>query len=95
MTAIIVLAIYDVLFAILEMRVWTTEEIGNNVWNSLNSLHGFAIFCSIIEFVLKVNKKINADCFIVLCCSRKEIIAKIDCMIILIDKKISYISFIF
>jgi hypothetical protein len=49
-----VLVLLDVLFFVFVPRTWLTEDANNSIWNSLKSMHGFAIFCSVIVLLLKV-----------------------------------------
>jgi len=50
----VLLLIYDVLFAVLEARVWLRMDEVNLVWNRLSGLHNFTIFFSAIIFLLKL-----------------------------------------
>lgn len=49
-----VLVLLDILFFVFVPRTWLTEDANNSIWNSLKSMHGFAIFCSVIVLLLKV-----------------------------------------
>ena len=49
------LMVLDVLFFVFVPRTWMTEDVNNTVWNSLRSMHGFAIFLSVVILILKVN----------------------------------------
>lgn len=51
---VVLLLIYDLLFFVLEARVWLKFDKVNPVWNRLSGLHNFAIFCSAIIFLLKL-----------------------------------------
>ena len=44
----------DVIFFIFVPASWMAYEENNTVWNNLRSLHGFAIFLSVVIFILKV-----------------------------------------
>lgn len=48
------LVIMDVLFFIFVPGSWMTYQENNSVWNGLRGMHGFAIFLSVITFILKV-----------------------------------------
>ena len=45
----------DIIFFIFVPGSWMTYEENNHVWNNLRGMHGFAIFLSVIIFILKVN----------------------------------------
>ena len=49
------LMVLDVLFFIFVPRTWMTEDVNNTVWNSLRSMHGFAIILSVLILLLKVH----------------------------------------
>lgn len=51
---VIALLVFDVLFFVFVPRTWMTEDANNSVWNGLRSMHGFAIFLSVLVLVLKV-----------------------------------------
>ncbi len=48
------LVIMDILFFIFVPGSWMTYQDNNSVWNGLRGMHGFAIFLSVITFLLKV-----------------------------------------
>jgi hypothetical protein len=48
------LVLLDLLFFVFVPRTWMTEDANNAVWNSLRSMHGFAIFLSVVVLLLKV-----------------------------------------
>ena len=48
------LQIMDIIFFIFVPGSWMTYEENNHVWNNLRSMHGFAIFLSVVIFILKV-----------------------------------------
>lgn len=51
---VVVMLIYDVIWAMLEARVWTRSDPGNTVWNRLGGMHMFAIVSSGLGFILKL-----------------------------------------
>lgn len=51
---IIMLIIMDIIFFVFVPGSWMTYQENNTVWNNLRGLHGFAIFLSVIIFLLKV-----------------------------------------
>lgn len=48
------LLIMDVLFFVFVPGSWMAYQENNTVWNNLRGLHGFAIFLSVVTFILKV-----------------------------------------
>lgn len=52
---IIGLCVLDLFFFLFVPSTWMSYEENNIVWNNLHGMHVFAIFCSAIIFILKVN----------------------------------------
>lgn len=57
------LLVMDVLFFIFVPGSWMTYQENNTVWNNLRGLHGFAIFLSVVIFILKVGIFFILDSF--------------------------------
>jgi hypothetical protein len=51
---VLIMLIYDVIWGVLEARVWTRVDVDNPVWNRLGGMHMFGIVNSVIGFVLKL-----------------------------------------
>lgn len=56
----------DIIFFVFVPGSWMTYQENNTVWNNLRGLHGFAIFLSVVTFLLKVLPSLCLDPFIVL-----------------------------
>lgn len=52
---VIMLLVMDILFFIFVPGSWMAYQENNTVWNNLRGMHGFAIFLSVIIFILKVH----------------------------------------
>lgn len=66
LASLILLIIFDIIFAFVEIRVWVTDDPQNAVWQTIRPLHNFGIFCYSLIMILKVNicKIIdNSACF--------------------------------
>lgn len=48
------LLVMDILFFVFVPGSWMAYQENNTLWNNLRGLHGFAIFLSVVTFVLKV-----------------------------------------
>jgi hypothetical protein len=51
---IIMLIVMDILFFIFVPSTWMAYQENNTVWDNLRGLHKFAIFLSVVIFLLKV-----------------------------------------
>ena len=54
--------VFDILWLIIVGSVWSKDLKGDNIWNSLSGVHGFAEFMTVINLILKVSfnyKNIN------------------------------------
>lgn len=58
-----IIIIIDIIFLLTEIRVWLSEDPGNDTWQKLRPMHNFGLFCWIVIMILKVNKKIFIDNF--------------------------------
>lgn len=48
--------VLDFFWFIIVGSVWSEELKGDNIWNSLSGVHGFAEFISVINAIIKVGK---------------------------------------
>jgi|688.fasta_scaffold1546055_1 hypothetical protein len=54
MVSIVVLFAFDFIFIFTEMRLWNETDANNLIWQAIQPLHGFAIFCFIVINLLKI-----------------------------------------
>jgi hypothetical protein len=54
MASIVILFLFDFIFIFTEMRLWNQPDPNNPVWQTIQPLHGFAIFCFIVINLLKI-----------------------------------------
>lgn len=54
MASIIILFVFDFIFIFTEMRLWNQTDANNPIWQAIQPLHGFAIFCFIVINLLKI-----------------------------------------
>jgi hypothetical protein len=52
--AVAISIIFDILFAIIEIPVWTKFDQGNPIWQTLRGMHNFGIFTFVIIMILKL-----------------------------------------
>lgn len=64
---VILLIIMDILFFVFVPGSWMSYQENNTVWNNLHGLHGFAIFLSVIIFLLKVDPRSFRSHYYILC----------------------------
>jgi hypothetical protein len=54
MGTLIVLFVFDLVFIFTEIRVWTSTDSNNPIWQTIRPLHNFGIFCFILINILKI-----------------------------------------
>lgn len=54
MGTLIVLFVFDIIFIFTEIRVWTSTDSSNPIWQTMRPLHNFGIFCFFLINILKI-----------------------------------------
>ena len=54
MASIIALFVFDAVFLVTEIHLWTQKDASDPVWQTLRPMHGFGIVCFAVINVLKI-----------------------------------------
>jgi hypothetical protein len=54
LVSVIIVTVFDIIFAFTEMGVWNNTDETNPMWETIRPMHRFSIFCLIVINMLKI-----------------------------------------